>query len=200
MTLPDSRIAREPAPSTTNAALRKIALRSELLARRDGLSQAARRIATKRLGDHLIEWEQRCRCATLAVFWPIRGEPDLTARYDELTRCGVQLALPVVTAVDAPLVFVAWTPGKTMMCDAFGVAIPALPHRLTTPDAVLVPCVGFNPGRVRLGYGGGFYDRTLAELPAAATIGIAFDCARAEFDAEAHDIALHNVITESGIF
>jgi 5-formyltetrahydrofolate cyclo-ligase len=87
-----------------------------------------------------------------------------------------------------------------MMCDAFGVAIPALPHRHVIPDAIAVPCLGINSQRIRLGYGGGFYDRTLALLQSVITIGIAFDCNRVDFAAQPHDIALQAVITESGEF
>jgi 5,10-methenyltetrahydrofolate synthetase len=65
------------------------------------------------------------------------------------------------------------------------------------PQALLIPCVGFNRNKIRLGYGGGFYDRTLAPLSRPRTVGIAYSCGLAEFDGAAHDIALDAVITET---
>lgn len=194
MTHSDSSIACESARLAAQLARRKAILRNTLLATRNGLSPNQRRDATKAIGRQLRD----CSADVVATFWPIRGEPDLRATWQELARRGVTLALPLVTSTDAPLTFVAWTPGQPMTRDQFGVAIPADPVRNVTPDLILIPCLGVNAQRVRLGYGGGLYDRTLAAMPAAATLGIAFDCARVEFDAEPHDIPLQAVITESG--
>lgn len=141
-------------------------------------------------------WWRAHRPATLGVYWPIRGEPDLRQTYDELTRLGVRLALPLVDGRDAPLRFVAWKPGDVLVKDAYGVPAPQQADRQVHPDALLVPCVGFNAGKVRLGYGGGFYDRTLAVAPRPLAIGIAYASSLAAFDGEPHDIALDEVITE----
>ncbi len=199
MTNTNPRIACASDEFATDGALQKPALRTALLAHRKALSASVRNAATTALCAHLIEWQKRCRCTTLAVFWPVRGEPDLMPAYLALADAGVQLALPVAIAPATPLNFVEWVPGQAMQDGLFGVAIPAFPRRLITPQCVLVPCLGFNPARYRLGYGGGFYDRTLQLLPDAVTAGINFDCGRIAFDAEVHDIALHSMITESGI-
>ena len=174
-------------------------LRSALLAARNALSHEARNTASRNIGIHVLTWVQRCDIKTLAVYSPIRGEPDLTATWSALAAAGIKLALPMVVAADTPLQFVEWTPGQPMMRDAFGVNIPVSPHRLVTPTTILIPCLGFTLERIRLGYGGGFYDRTLAALSSANTVGIAFDCGRVSFDAQAHDIALRAIITESGV-
>jgi 5-formyltetrahydrofolate cyclo-ligase len=138
------------------------------------------------------------------VYWPIRGEPDLRPLYAALQARGVQLALPVVADAGenaeegngSPLRFVAWNPGEAMREDRFGAAAPVRQTALL-PAALLIPCVGFNLLRVRLGYGGGFYDRMLAQTPRPMTLGVAYDCTAAQFDGEAHDIALDAIVTES---
>lgn len=86
-----------------------------------------------------------------------------------------------------------------MTTGAFGTAIPQS-NAEVNPDVLLLPCVGFNNGRFRLGYGGGFYDRTLAATPRPTTIGVAYDCSEASFGHEAHDIAMDVVITETRQF
>jgi len=178
----------------------KAQLRRTLLATRQAIDPAHRRDWDAELGKRVITWvagwSQAHPEGTLGVYWPIRGEPDLRPAYDELAARDVRLALPVVTGVDSPLRFVSWTPGEAMVKDGFGVAIPAS-YVTVMPQALLIPCVGFNRNKIRLGYGGGFYDRTLAPLARPQTVGIAYSCGLAEFDGAAHDIALDAVITEA---
>jgi len=149
-----------------------------------------------RIGERLKAWCVDHPFRTLGVYWPIRGEPDLRNVYEELFANGMKLALPVVTGKDAPLRFIAWTPGDAMQKDQYGIGIPASGIEVR-PDAVLVPCVGFNEQRFRLGYGGGFYDRTLAQAPRPVAVGIAYASSLTAFEADAFDIALDRVITES---
>jgi 5,10-methenyltetrahydrofolate synthetase len=144
--------------------------------------------------EQVLAWWHAHRVDVLGVYWPIRSEPDLRAACDELVRLGVQLALPVVEEKDAPLRFVAWTPGDAVVKDAMGVAIPAPPQRVVQPQALLIPCVGYTAERVRLGYGGGFYDRTLAMQPRPYAIGIAYASALAVFDRAPHDAILDLII------
>lgn len=171
-------------------------LRQVLLAARRAIEPAQRRAWDAAIGDNVLHWWNVHRTPTLGVYWPIRGEPDLSPVYAVLVERGVRLALPVVVGHAAPLHFAAWSPGDPMQKDAFGVATPAARSPAVQPDAILIPCVGFNAGRMRLGYGGGFYDRTLALAPRPAAIGIAYSNASAEFGSEAHDIALDLIITE----
>ncbi|EGF32665.1 5-formyltetrahydrofolate cyclo-ligase [Oxalobacteraceae bacterium IMCC9480] len=170
-----------------------------MLGLRKALTGAARDAACASIGRYLLDWQAGSAATTLAVYWPIRGEPDLAGAYRQLVMRGVQLALPIVSGAAAPLTFAAWTPGQPMTPDTFGVPVPAAPQRLLVPDAILIPCVGISAQRFRLGYGGGMYDRTLALLPSVPAIGIAFDCARTEFAAAPHDIRLQALITENGI-
>lgn len=135
---------------------------------------------------------------TLGVFWPIRGEPDLRPAYEDLVARNVRLALPIVTGKDAPLVFVNWNPGDPMEKDAFGVSVP-LARTTASPDALLVPCVGFNADCFRIGYGGGMFDRTLEASPRPVTIGVGYAYGQADFEADPHDVALDAVLTESAL-
>ncbi|MFT5532522.1 MAG: 5-formyltetrahydrofolate cyclo-ligase [Burkholderiaceae bacterium] len=187
--------------SEADLAQHKEVLRGQLLALRKTLTDSNRAKACQAISQHLLNWQAGSTAATLAVYWPIRGEPDLTDAYRQLAARGVQLALPITSGPATPLLFAAWTPGQPMAPDAFGVPVPAPDGRrnMLVPDAILIPCVGVSAQRYRLGYGGGMYDRTLALLPSVPTIGIAFDCARSDFTAAAHDIRLRALITESGI-
>ncbi len=200
MNPPDSRIARDTAMNSSEVVALKSDLRARLLAARRAIPDAQRSDAVEKIGSQVIAWVKRNAIKTLAVYSPIRSEPDLTPVWLVLATGGITLALPTVIDNDAPLAFVMWQPAQTMVRDAFGVAIPAPPHRLITPEAMLIPCLGITPQRIRLGYGGGFYDRTLATLPSVLTVGIAFDCCTTDFVAQSHDIALRAVITESGMF
>ncbi len=171
-------------------------LRRMLLQQRQALTPEQRIRHDAALGRRLLHWCELHPIDCLGVYWPIRGEPDLGKAYAELARHGLRLALPIVVGRDAPLSFAAWTPGQPMEEGAMKVPVPKAPHQLVSPDALLIPCVGFNSARVRLGYGGGFYDRTLAREPRPLAIGVAYQCTLAEFEAEAHDIALDAVLTE----
>lgn len=171
----------------------KATLRQTLLAARRNLDPEQRRHATAQIGQTLLDWCTRNTITRLGVFWPIRGEPDLRPWYEQLQQRGVELALPVVVARDAALQYAHWQPGQPLGTDRFGVAIPDPPEWLDLPPALLVPCVGFNRAGFRLGYGGGFYDRTLAVSQRPRTLGVAFACQLAEFEADAHDVALDAV-------
>lgn len=147
------------------------------------------------IGARALAWWNANPVQALGVYWPIRCEPDLRAAYAELASRGVQLALPMVVARDAPLQYACWRPGELLVKDSMGVMVPKA-VRVIQPDALLVPCVGFNAGNIRLGYGGGFYDRTLAAKPRPLCAGIAYAASRCDFDSDAHDVALDAIITE----
>ena len=177
----------------------KTALRRHLIAVRRGIATAQRARHDSAIASHVTAWWRAHPVAVLGVYWPVRHEPDLQSAYAALVAAGVQLALPVVTAPDAPLQFAAWTPGMPLIKDAFGVSIPAAPLVALQPQALLIPCVGFTGSGIRLGYGGGFYDRTLANPTHPLAIGIAYACSRVDFEAAAHDVAMDAIITETGI-
>jgi len=176
---------------------RKTMLRRALLAARGALDPAVKAEWDGLIVARVVAWWRAHRAAALGVYWPLRGEPDLSAAYAELAELGVQLALPVVVARDAALGFSAWTPGEAMRKDSLGVAVPAVLRPMARPPALLVPCLGFNIQGYRLGYGGGFYDRTLEQAPRPLTLGIAYAMGAVVFDSDAHDVALDDIITEA---
>ncbi len=175
----------------------KAALRRALLERRQHISESDRARWNASIAFQLERFFESHPVAALGVFLPIRHEPDLSGLYAKLTAQRVSLLLPVVVSKNQPLRFAAWEPGDKMTTDAFGVPVPAQPILLPLPEALIVPCVGFNGHGFRLGYGGGFYDRTLAQKPRPLAIGVAYSCQQAVFDVGLHDIALDMIVTES---
>jgi 5-formyltetrahydrofolate cyclo-ligase len=176
----------------------KAMLRQSLLAHRQAITPEVRNQWNVSIRSQLLAWCERHPVQTLGVFWPIRGEPDLRPAYEDLAARNIRLALPMVQGKEAPLLFVEWTPGDPMTKDAFGVSVPVAVTP-TLPEALLIPCVGFNKQCFRLGYGGGMYDRTLAIAPRPITAGIGFECGLADFEADSHDVALDAVLTESAL-
>lgn len=200
-----SRIARDIKPSDTTAATTKkastasatsdkSALRTALLAARKEMTPAAKAAAEAVICSRLLAWLQTNQVQSIGVYHPIRQEPDLHPAYNALSAQGVHLSLPIIRGKELPLEFVRWTPGETLVKDAMGTSAPAQ-GALVQPQALLIPCLGFNAARLRLGYGGGFYDRTLAQTARPLAIGIAYGDALVEFEGEAHDIALDVIIT-----
>lgn len=177
----------------------KAALRRSLMDVRRVMTSDTRTRLDNAIAAQLLAWWQSNPVQSLGVFWPIQQEPDLRTAYALLAAKGVQLALPIVDKRDAPLRYAAWTPGDPVVKDALGIAIPAKNTVSMLPEALLIPCVGFNPERFRLGYGGGFYDRTLATSPRPLAVGIAYAASGATFSAAPHDIPMDVLITETQI-
>lgn len=179
----------------------KAALRKSLAALRASVAAPQKALWDAAIGARVVAWwgtaNANAGAGSLGVYWPLRGEPDLSVAYAELADSGVRLALPVVLAPDAALGFAEWEPGEAMVRDRMGVAVPAVLRMVHRPPALLIPCLGFNGGRYRLGYGGGFYDRTLASEPRPLTAGVAYACLQADFASAPHDVALDLVITEA---
>ena len=191
-------MANAPAPgdAAAEAKAAKTALRRHLKATRAALDGPSKRAHDRRIGAQVLAWWRRTRPPLLAVYWPLSGEPDLLETYRQLAQEGAALALPVVVRRHAPLAFAAWTPGEAMDTDPMGIAVPHARRMVERPPALLVPCLGFNEHGYRLGYGGGFYDRTLGAGIRPATLGIAYTCQAAEFPADVHDVPLDLIVTE----
>lgn len=173
--------------------------RERLLAARAALADRAG--CEQALCRHVAQWLAQADARAVAFFWPIRGEPDLRGVVaDWLEAANHRVAALPVTAGDI-LEFHAWTRDAPMQAGRFGIPVPAR-GRPVQPDALLVPCVAVDATRARLGYGGGFYDRTMAQLvPWPLAVGVTFDCGRVESIApRPHDLRLDAVITESGVY
>jgi 5,10-methenyltetrahydrofolate synthetase len=175
------------------------ALRSRLLTARAELPPAERNRRQQALAAQVASWLAASPLQRLAFYWPIRNEPDLreTVAVWLAADARRRAALPVTE--DNVLTFAPWTPQTSMVPGRFDIPEPATTERIA-PQLVLIPCVGFDAGRFRLGYGGGFYDRTLARLKyRPVNCGVAFDIARVDsIGPRPHDIRLDAVLTDAG--
>jgi 5,10-methenyltetrahydrofolate synthetase len=134
-------------------------------------------------------------------YWPIKGEPDLRPLMAELHAAGVTVCLPIVEQKAAPLIFRRWTPTTRMVRGDWNIPVPPPEEAALTPDISLAPLMGWDADGFRLGYGGGYFDRTLAALdPRPFTIGIGFQSAKlATIFPQPYDIPLDAIVTEAGI-
>jgi 5-formyltetrahydrofolate cyclo-ligase len=133
---------------------------------------------------------------SVSVYWPIRGEPDLRIWMRILSQRGIRTALPVAVSRGQPLIFREWRPQARLARDLWGIPYPA-DGAVFVPDAVIAPLVGFDAGCYRLGYGGGFFDRTLATLtPRPAAIGVGYPIsALSTIFPQSHDIPMDWIVT-----
>ncbi len=179
-----------------NTAWRR-AMRREMVARRAALAAEAHADASAQIVAHLLARLPRPAC--VAVCWPIKHEPDVRAVLAPWARAGTLAALPVVVEAAQPLAFRAWTAETTLQPDRYGIPTP-IDGPFVTPDLILLPLNGFDAAGYRLGYGGGFFDRTLAALsPRPLAVGVGFEINRLpSIRPEAHDQRLDWLVTEAG--
>lgn len=136
----------------------------------------------------------------VAFCWPYRGEYDARHLAAQLRRLGASTALPVVVAAGQPLIFRRWYPGVKLSDGPLGIPYPEDSEALT-PDHVLLPMLGWDAAGYRLGYGGGFFDRTLAALPRRPrVIGVAYELQfLPTIHPRPHDVPVDFVVTERGV-
>ncbi len=178
--------------------------RPRLLAERAGLGLAQRHAAAETIVGHLDALLAgrfpTLAGLTLSAWWPIKAELNLRPWLESLLARGARVALPVVITPAAPLAFRLWTPDCRMVQGVWKIPVPA-DGAFVVPDVTLAPLVGWDAAGYRLGYGGGYFDRTLAALaPRPLTIGIGLQSARlATIFPQPHDIALDVILTEAGV-
>lgn len=137
----------------------------------------------------------------VAGYWPIRDEMDVKSVVARLMDAGQPVCLPVVLGDEQPLELRLWEDGAPLYEAGFGTLAPAEEAPRAAPDVILMPLLGFDKHGTRLGYGGGYYDRTLAALPKRPRL-IGFAFALQEVDLiprEAHDVPLDAIVTEQGV-
>lgn len=179
-----------------NTAWRR-ALRREMVARRAALDASTHAELSARIVMHLH--------AILAVpkvvafCWPIKHEPDVRAIVADWRESGARAALPVVVAEEAPLAFRVWDIDTPLELDRYGIPTPSA-GEFVQPDLILLPLNGFDAAGYRLGYGGGYFDRTLAALsPRPLAVGVGFEINRlASIRPASHDQRLDWIVTEAG--
>jgi 5-formyltetrahydrofolate cyclo-ligase len=185
--------------------LEKKALRKALVEQR--LSMPDRQQRANTLQDVMRIWLVGRPDTVIGAYWPIKGEFDPLPALHRWKEDGElidqpqprRIGLPVVDKVHKTLVFHAWYPGCRMEEDAYGIPKPK-DTEVIVPTVLFVACIGYGPGGYRLGYGGGFYDRTLATLqPRPYTVGLGFTNAYLpDFEPQLHDIPLDAILNENG--
>lgn len=156
----------------------KRALRATMQAWRGGLTASERQAGAEGLLEQYSRERPIETPTVVSGFWPMADELDIRPLMIELHNEGCQLALPVVIGKGQPLVFRAWRPGDALEAGVFGTLHPSPRREVVEPDALIVPLLACDAEGWRLGYGGGFYDRTLRGLRRRKNIvamGVAFD-------------------------
>lgn len=194
-------MTEQPANSAAFSAALREALRKERLSARLSMPVEERLAASGRIRAALAGFLAGRRPTTLGVCAPVRGEPDCLSLATELAATGWSIVMPVVEAPAAPMRFRVWHPGAPMTQDPHGIPVPAT-ATCTPPEILLLPLVAFDTAGYRLGYGGGYFDRTLAAcVPRPFSIGVGFDLCRVDTIHPApHDIPLDRIVTESGLY
>jgi len=177
--------------------------RARLLTIRSDMSVADRHSASEAVAGHLDSFfEERCgglSGLTISAWWPIKAELNLRHWLERLIAQGARIALPVVVIRAAPLVFRPWTPDCHMVQGLWKIPVPAEGPDVV-PDILLAPLLGWDDAGYRLGYGGGYFDRTLAAFSLRPlVIGVGLAAARLPtIFPEPHDIAMDAIVTEAG--
>jgi 5,10-methenyltetrahydrofolate synthetase len=176
------------------------ATRERLIAARLAISADQRQVMAERIGQYVEATIGDVNGLSVSCYWPFRGEPDLRGLMERIAKRGGQCALPVVVERARPLIFRAWSPGEPLEKGIWNIPIPSEGAQVV-PDIVIAPVVGFDPDHYRLGYGGGYYDRTLAAMtsrPRFLGVGYA-QAAISTIYPQWHDIPMDMVVTENGI-
>jgi 5-formyltetrahydrofolate cyclo-ligase len=193
-------------PDPASASALKAALRGRTLALRDALDPEFRRSASVAVAEAaanlvLTLGRDRVGPGPVAGFWPIRSEIDPRPAMERIVAQGYALALPVVTPDG--LVFRHYAPGDALERAGFGLSHPPASATEVRPSALLVPLAAFDATGHRIGYGAGYYDRSIARLSETGqlvTIGLGFEAQRiASVPARSHDRALNWIVTERQI-
>jgi 5-formyltetrahydrofolate cyclo-ligase len=173
--------------------------RQRMLAARAAMTLAVREELSRRLIAQLRP-VLKDRPGPVSFYWPIKAEPDLKPLMRALDEAGIEVCLPVCIRIGEPLTFRRWTKGAKMERGFWDIPVPADPTEVR-PRTLIAPIVGYDGAGYRLGYGGGFFDRTLAKLGGdAAAIGIGWSLFRLPtIHPQPHDVRMAAIVTENGV-
>jgi len=195
--------------------------RRRLIAEREAVPSSQRAAWAQRIDAHLQRGFPQLTQACVAFCWPYRGEYDARNLVRQLYQAGARIALPVVVASGSPLLFRQWTPDTPLLSGPLDIPYPGAQSPQLQPSHVLLPVVGIDAAGYRLGYGGGYFDRTLAALAATGlATGLATDpatpapgksaplviatgyelCRIPSIDPQPHDIPMDWLVTERGLY
>jgi 5-formyltetrahydrofolate cyclo-ligase len=175
--------------------------RNELIALREAIPESDYCRWNDAITESLKQGFPVLRSREVGFCWPHRREYDPRPYMEFLHRYGTTLAFPEVVGRDEPLRFRKWWPGAPMKTGAYGIPVPDDTAPVDV-GAVVIPAIGFDRLGFRLGYGGGYFDRTLAIIsPRPLAIGVAFEILRLEnVYPQPHDIPMDFIVTEAGIY
>lgn len=171
--------------------------RERLIADRMGMDVDARKVGSEKIAKNLDQAIGKIGSRIVSLYWPFKAEPDLRNWLIEALDRGGRIALPVVVEKSAPLQFRLWSPGEPLERGIWNILVPAR-GAVVVPDIVIAPVVGFDAGNFRLGYGGGYFDRTLAAMakkPIAIGVGYGGSRIRTIYP-QPHDIAMDIIVTD----
>lgn len=195
--------------------------RRRLIAEREAVPPSQRAAWAQHIDAHLQRGFPQLTRACVAFCWPYRGEYDARNLVRQLYQAGARIALPVVVASGSPLLFRQWTPDTPLLSGPLDIPYPGAQSPQLQPSHVLLPVVGIDAAGYRLGYGGGYFDRTLAALAATGlATGLATDpatpapgksaplviatgyelCRIPSIDPQPHDIPMDWLVTERGLY
>lgn len=175
--------------------------RKRLLALREAVDAATLGTWRRAMDQHLLRGFPGLRGKTIAICWPYRNEYDARHLARVLREAGSTILLPVIVAPKTPLIFKEWKVGAPMARGPLDIPYPINAIE-RVPEVVLLPMLGFDDAGYRLGYGGGYFDRTLAAIaPRPVVIGVVHEFARlASIHPQPHDQPVDYVVTERGIY
>ena len=174
--------------------------RQRLIAGRLAIPSDIRRRHADQIAANLDDVIGEVHGRVISAYWPFRGEADLRGFMDRVSSRGGRCALPVVIARGKPLVFRPWRPGEPLAKGIWNIPVPATTEEVV-PNIVIAPVVGFDRGCYRLGYGGGFFDLTLARMKnSPLKLGLGYQQqALLTIHPQPNDIPLDMVITEGSV-
>jgi 5-formyltetrahydrofolate cyclo-ligase len=185
---------------TSTNADSKTAMRRDALVRREAIEPAARAAFGRRLAQEGLRLARLWRPRIVSAFHPTRDEPDTLPLLAALAAEGFATALPVIVGRGLPLTFCLWRPGEPTRAGAMSIREPLETAPIVDPDLLFVPLACFDQRGHRIGYGAGFYDRSLAALRTIKPVhaaGVAYGvCEIAAVPYEAHDQSLDAIVTE----
>lgn len=172
--------------------------RVRLIDARLAMPVAARAGHAEAIASRLDEIIEDVKGKVVSAYWPMRGEPNLRSWLETLDARGGTGALPVVVQKGAPLIFRAWRKGEPLEKGIWNIPVPSLCAEVVTPDVIIAPVVGFDRACYRLGYGGGYFDRTLAcAKNHPVTVGVGYSAMEIPtIYPQPHDVAMDVVVTE----
>jgi len=175
--------------------------RERLIQERLAIPADRRRSLSEAVGANLEQAIGPLAGLTISAYWPFRGEPDLRPFLERAAGLGARTALPLVVAKGQPLLFRAWRKGEPLEPGVWNIPIPKAEAPLVVPDVLVAPVVGFDPACYRLGYGGGFFDRTLAAMTAPRRVfGVGYrQAALPTIYPQWHDVPLDAIVLEDGV-